>query len=169
MRSGWIWGSPLDCAPTQAPAPAAVLKGQLPDCCGAARGRARVLPTGLRLRGRRALTPVPLRPALCALLRGRRLALLTEARGLRRSGRGGEGGGSGRGEARLVRPGRRGAERRRPPPATLLLPGLLLGLAGSLARSRGPRPARRSPDTGTRRAQPHSPPEGGAALGPKKP
>lgn len=49
--------------------------------------------------------------------------------------------------------------------------GLLLRclLARSLARSRGPRPARGSPDTGTRRAQPHSPPEGGAALGPKKP
>lgn len=42
-------------------------------------------------------------------------------------------------------------------------------LSCSLARSRGPRPARRSPDTGKRRAQPHSPPEGGAALGPKEP
>lgn len=51
--------------------------------------------------------------------------------------------------------------------ATPLRPGLLSPLLAP--RPRGPRPARRSPDTGTRRAQPHSPPEGGAALGPKKP
>lgn len=75
--------------------PAAVLKGQLRDCCGAPRSRERVLRAGLRLRGRRALTPVPLRPAC-----GRLLAVPAEARGPRRSDRGGGGGGSGRGEAR---------------------------------------------------------------------
>ena len=111
-------------------APAAVLKGQLRDCCGAPRGRERVLRAGLRLRGRRALTPVPLRPAW-----GRLLAVPAEARGPRRSDRGGGGGGSGRGEARLVRPGRRGAER--PPPRRRCCRGCCSAswLACSLARS----------------------------------
>lgn len=67
-------GAPLGCSPTQARAPATVLKGQLPDCCGAARSWAGVLRAGFRLRGYRALAPVPLRPGLRAPLRagGRR-------------------------------------------------------------------------------------------------
>lgn len=58
-------GAPLGSAPN----PAAVLKGQLPDCCGAVRGPAGVLRAGFGLRGRWALASVPLRPALRAPLR----------------------------------------------------------------------------------------------------
>lgn len=58
-------GTPLGSAPT----PAAVLKGQLPGCCGAARGPAGVHPAGFGLWGQWALAPAPLSPALRAPLR----------------------------------------------------------------------------------------------------
>lgn len=107
-------GVPLGCAGTQASA--AVLKGQLPDGCGAALGRAKVLPAGFAWRGRRALAPVSLRPALRSLLWEGGWRWQPRRGALPRSGPVGGGGRSGRGAARLARPGRRGAERPLPPP-----------------------------------------------------
>ncbi|CAO2632601.1 hypothetical protein LEMLEM_LOCUS21856 [Lemmus lemmus] len=160
-------GVPLGCAGTRVSA--AVLKGQLPDGCGTAQGRGKVLPAGSAWWGGRTLAPVSLLPALRSLIREGGWRWQPRRGALPRSGPGGGGGRSGRGAVKLARPGRRGAERPLPLPPPPLLPPGCCSAACSLARSRGPRPARGSPDTGTRRAQPHSPPEGGAALGPKKP
>ena len=106
--------------------------GRLRSCAGPGKGSpGSVRSAGPAGTGSGASAPRALRPAS-----GRRLALLAEARGLRRSGRGGGGGGSGRGEARLERPGRRGAERP-PPPRRCCHRGCCSAswLACSLARS----------------------------------
>lgn len=100
------------------------------------------------------------------------MALAAEARGAAEVGPGRRGWQvrARRSEAGEAREARRGAATAATAAAAApLLPPGCCSAACSLARSRGPRPARGSPDTGTRRAQPHSPPAGGAALGPKKP
>lgn len=107
-------GVPLGCAGTRVSA--AVLKGQLPGGCGAAQGRAKVLSAGFAWWGRRTLAPVSLRPALRSLIREGGWRWQPRRGALPRSGPGGGGGRSGRGAAKLARPGRRGAERPLPPP-----------------------------------------------------
>lgn len=115
MRSGSVRGSAgLDWAGTRASA--AVLKGQLPDGCRAALGRAQVLLAGFARRGRRVRALVSLRPALRSLLWEGGWRWQPSRGALPRSGPGGGGGRSGRGAERLARPGRPGTERPLPPP-----------------------------------------------------
>lgn len=137
-------------------------EGTAPSC-GAWWGPAGVLRARFGLRGRRALALVPPRSALRAQLQAGVWRCRPKRGGC--GGRAGEVGVADRGAARRGRGGEARSGRRRDGAAARAA----AWLSCSLARSRGPRPARRSPDTGKRRAQPHSPPEGGAALGPKEP
>lgn len=168
MRSGWVGGSAgLRWDSGVRGGAEGTAPGRLPSRAGPSEGSPGWVclagPAGTGFGVSASRTPL--------LALGGRVALAAEARGAAEVGPGRRGWQvrARRSEAGEAREARRGAATAATAAAALLLPPGCCSAACSLAGSRGPRPARGSPDTGTRCAQPHSPPEGGAALGPKKP